>query len=87
MKMIFFISLFISSLSLYAHVSDLSEAVSAPPSEAEITSNRSCFLNLEKLGCGDPGDDVAHFKSCMNNVYQDLSKNCQILMTELYKVK
>lgn len=57
----------------------------AKPSASEVQSNRYCFQELLRLGCGDPGDDIQHFRACMNNVFSDLPKNCQKLMLDLYK--
>lgn len=62
-----------------------SENAGAKPSETEVQSNRSCFKELERQGCGDPGDDIQHFRSCMNNVFSSLPKSCQKLMIDLYK--
>ncbi|MFP5386708.1 MAG: hypothetical protein ACLGHN_11555 [Bacteriovoracia bacterium] len=55
------------------------------PTEKEIQSNRGCFKELETQGCGDPGADIHHFRTCMNNVFPTLSKSCKKLMTDLYK--
>ena len=61
------------------------EPETSKPTETEIQSNRACFKELKELGCGDPGEDLQRFRSCMNNVYPTLSKSCQKLMTDLYK--
>lgn len=55
------------------------------PTETEISKNRTCFQELERQGCGDPGEDPQQFRSCMSNVYSTLSTDCKALMTELYR--
>ncbi len=53
-------------------------------SAAMVESNRGCFKELNAQGCGDPGEDIQHFRSCMNNAYDGLSDTCQKMMTKLY---
>lgn len=53
----------------------------------EISKNRACFEELKVQGCGDPGDDINHFKSCLNNVHSTLTDNCKRMMTDMYGVK
>ena len=53
-------------------------------SQAEVTKNRACFQELNVQGCGDPGEDPIHFRSCMKNVKDTLSASCRSKMTELY---
>lgn len=50
----------------------------------EIAQNRACFEELQVQGCGDPGEDIQQFKSCLKNVHSTLSGSCQKMMTELY---
>lgn len=63
------------------------EGNTAEPTPQELSNNRACFEELEKNGCGDPGEDVKQFRSCMHNVYSTLGKSCQKLMTDLYSRK
>ena len=56
-------------------------------SESEVSNSRACFQELEQEGCGDPGVDPQHFRSCMSAAYVRLSKDCQELMTTLYGKK
>jgi hypothetical protein len=53
----------------------------------EIDKNRSCFQELKLQGCGDPGDDLQQFRSCLNNVYSSLNTDCKKMMSELYGKK
>lgn len=55
------------------------------PTEAEMAKNRGCFEELSKLGCGDPGDDLKQFRSCLHDVYNSLGSECKSMMTNLYK--
>lgn len=55
------------------------------PTASELASSRSCWQELQTLGCGDPAEDMEQFRSCMNNVYTSLSASCKKLMSELYK--
>ena len=57
------------------------------PTAAEMERNHSCFDELSKNGCGDPGDDLREFRSCMHDVYAKLTPDCQKMMTTLYKRK
>lgn len=68
----------------YADIEYMPNEVSSAPSEQEISKNRACFQELITLGCGDPAEDSEHFRSCMANVYPNLSKSCQSLMSILY---
>lgn len=54
---------------------------------AEITRNQSCFRELEDNGCGNPGENIKSFRSCMRNVYSGLSDDCQKMMSNLYGTK
>lgn len=54
---------------------------------AEVTRNQSCFRELEDNGCGNPGEDVKQFRSCMKNVFPNLSNDCQKMMSNLYGTK
>lgn len=75
------------SLQSFATIDTIAEAKGKAPTESEIQSNRACFTALEREGCGDPGDDVEHFRSCLKTVYPDLKADCKILMTDLYGIK
>ena len=84
MKNLIVFGLMIFAFNGLANIEYSPEAVSKP-SQTEIDSNRACFQDLEELGCGDSGEDVENFRSCMNNVYSSLDKSCQKLMNDLYK--
>ncbi len=86
MKNLFLVLVMFLSLQAYADITAV-EAVSQQPTQAVIASNRACFSSLATLGCGDPADDIAHFRSCLNNVFPDLKKSCQNLMSDLYLSK
>lgn len=53
----------------------------------EISRNRACFQELATQGCGDPGEDPAHFRACLKHVFPALSGNCKTMMTNLYGTK
>ena len=53
-------------------------------SETQRLKNRACFQELKIEGCGDPGEDPAHFRSCLENISPTLTPECKILMTKLY---
>lgn len=55
------------------------------PSATEIARNRACFDEVAKYGCGDPGEDLAHFRSCLHDAHPSLSDRCKRMMTTLYK--
>lgn len=56
-------------------------------SQEEINKNRACFKELEVQGCGDPGVDHQQFRSCLNNTFSTLSKDCKKMMSNLYGKK
>lgn len=85
MKNIFLLSIMIFSLNAFAEIDPREPA--AKPSASQIASNHACFSDLELLGCGDPGEDIEHFRSCMNNVYSTLAPSCQTLMKDLYRTR
>jgi hypothetical protein len=61
------------------------EGNSTKPTQTEINRNRACFEELKVQGCGDPGEDAEQFRSCMNNVYENLNPDCKTLMSKLYR--
>lgn len=63
---------------------EYSAAETSKATPQEIAQNRACFEELKVQGCGDPGEDIQHFKSCLKNVHPTLSVYCQKMMTELY---
>lgn len=70
-------------MNTYADI-EYSPAEESKATPEEVAQNRACFEELKVQGCGDPGDDVEHFKSCLKNVKPTLSSQCQNMMTELY---
>jgi hypothetical protein len=54
------------------------------PSESEVNTARSCFEELDTLGCGSPKADYAHFRVCMHDVFPTLTPGCKKIVTELY---
>jgi len=54
------------------------------PTAAELNKSRSCWEELNTLGCGDPGEDPAHFRSCLKDVNDSLTGSCKAMMKELY---
>jgi hypothetical protein len=61
-----------------------SESKGSKPTDQEREKNHACFSQLSNDGCGDPGEDPRHFRSCMANVYPRLSSDCKKLMSDLY---
>lgn len=50
----------------------------------EIQQSRACFKEVARNGCGDPGEDPRHFRLCLKNTKETLTKDCKKMMTELY---
>jgi len=65
---------------------DIDEGVmkSTEPKVEEIASARSCFKEVENMGCGHPRDDLEQFRSCMENTISSLTPACQKMMGDLY---
>ncbi len=55
------------------------------PTDEEVSNSRGCFDELEKRGCGDPGENIRAFRSCLHDVFPSLTDSCRKLMTELYR--
>lgn len=51
----------------------------------EIAASRSCFEELSKAGCEDPGEDMKGFRSCLHEAFPSLSEDCKKMMSELYR--
>jgi hypothetical protein len=82
MKKLIFITALLTLNPAFASIEY--EGRSERPSEAEIQKNRSCFRDLELLGCTGPGEDPQQFRSCMSDSFESLKKECQDLMRKLY---
>jgi hypothetical protein len=83
MKKLFTLSLLALSLMAMADI-ESGAPETTPPNAERVQAARSCFAELERLGCGHPGDDLEQFRSCMNNVHGSLSSRCQAITTRLY---
>lgn len=60
---------------------------STEPNGKEVSLARSCFKELNVLGCGHPRDDLDQFRSCMENIFSSLTSDCQNMMSDLYSRK
>lgn len=79
-----FIALFMIFLTS-AHASiEYVESEQSHPDPQEVARSRACFEELTKQGCGDPGENLKEFRSCMHDAFTQLSGNCQAMMKELY---
>jgi hypothetical protein len=57
------------------------------PKAGEVESARSCFQELETLGCQHPKEDLQHFKACFENVSSSLTPACKKRIGGLYRRK
>ncbi|MBA2403750.1 MAG: hypothetical protein H0V66_03180 [Bdellovibrionales bacterium] len=57
------------------------------PKEGEVEASRSCFREVESLGCRHPREDVDQFKACMENVFSSLTPTCKKMLGDLYRKK
>lgn len=57
------------------------------PTPLEITKNRACFEEVAKQGCGDPGEDQKHFRTCLHDAFPILTDDCRKMMSGLYSTK
>jgi hypothetical protein len=85
MKVILFSVSLIFLVNAQASIDSSSDDGKGKATPAEITSSQACFRQLEDESCGSP--EEKKFRSCMQNVYPKLTRDCQNLMTELYGVK
>jgi hypothetical protein len=80
--------IFVMFFSLYASSNiEFSPQEQGKAKAEEIIRSRSCFQEMKMHGCGDPGDDIQHFLSCLSEVKPILTITCKDLMTELYDSK
>lgn len=83
MKKLILLSSLVFALNATASM-DFTESKGSKPSSTEINKHRSCFQELSDDGCGDPGEDPKHFRSCLAEVFPRLTSDCQKMMSELY---
>ena len=57
------------------------------PKAGEVESSRSCFQELETLGCRHPREDLQQFKACFENVASSLTPYCEKRIGGLYRRK
>jgi hypothetical protein len=86
MKYVSFLSVLFISLNVSSSIefSPLEEGRAKPE---EISRSRSCFQEMKMHGCGDPGEDIQHFLTCLPEVRPLLTITCGNLMKELYGSK
>ena len=84
MKTIFIALSLLVVMNAKADIEYSADDMNGKATAAEVTRNHSCFQELEKEGCGDPGEDVKQFRSCLNNSYSRLSDDCKKMMSNLY---
>lgn len=82
MKLIMTLTLFIS-FSAVADI-DHSSNINIEPKAERVEASRACFNELRRQGCGHPKDDVEEFRSCMNEIFENLDSGCQKIMKRLY---
>jgi hypothetical protein len=88
MKNIFLAASFLLTMNAFASIEfEPTQAASSKASDREISRSRACFQELSAQGCGDPGEDPTHFRSCMRNVKSTLTSECKALMNDLYGKK
>ncbi len=83
MKKLVLILTLLTSLIAQASI-DEATMKSTEATAGEIKTSRSCFKELEILGCRHPREDLDQFRSCMKNVYSSLSPACQKMVSQLY---
>lgn len=83
MKKIFFVTCLLLVMNAYADI-EYSAAEESQTTTEEVLQSRYCFKEVELQGCGDPGEDPGHFRSCLKNIKSKLTKGCNKMMTELY---
>lgn len=86
MKSLFILLLMFSLTGAKASIEHSAQDNDQPTSE-EIMKNRSCFEEVSQNGCGDPGEDIRQFRSCLHNVFPTLSQECRRMMSRLYHRK
>lgn len=73
--------------NVYAETVDSEGRKYVPPTDSEISANRSCFQELERQGCRSLEEDPEQFRSCLSNTHLVLDEYCKKLMLELYGTK
>ncbi|HXH32631.1 MAG TPA: hypothetical protein VNJ01_17670 [Bacteriovoracaceae bacterium] len=54
------------------------------PTAKELSLSRSCFTEIEVLGCKHPGEDQKNFPVCLEQKLEHLSAPCKGFFTRLY---
>ena len=83
MKIYFTMTLLMLALNASANMG-YEEGMDKEPDPTRLSRARSCFQELEVLGCGHPRDDIRHFKSCLGQSKDSLSSSCRGFMQGLY---
>ncbi len=86
MKKIMIVLTLMTSLMVQASF-DEAALKALEPKEGEVEASRSCFRDIESLGCRHPREDVDQFKVCMENVYASLTPTCKKMLGDLYRRK
>lgn len=86
MKKIIFVAFTVLSYSVMANI-EHDPANTKAPTTAELSKSRSCFQELNQLGCGHPKNDRDHFANCMIESFESLTPDCKTMMKRLYGKK
>lgn len=82
--------LLLCSLFLPGNVSaDLEHRVGrgSSPSPERLKFTRACFSEIHSLGCPHPGKNPAIFKTCLEQINDDLTPECSAFFSRLYKTR
>lgn len=86
MKCSMLVAVFFISLSVHADL-EHKEGQGSMPKAQKLSVSRSCFKEIDHIGCGHPRDDQEFFMSCLDEKKDELNPSCQSFFEKLYGKK
>lgn len=86
MKHSIFVAVIFLSLSAHADL-EHKEGLGTMPKTQKLSISRSCFKEIDDIGCGHPRDDQEFFISCLQENKDELNPSCQSFFEKLYGKK
>lgn len=86
MKRLMLVVLFFGTLSAHADLEHI-PGQGAMPKSQKLSAARSCFHEIDNMGCGHPRDDQEFFNGCLEEKRDELTLSCQAFFEKLYGKK
>ncbi len=86
MKRSMLVAVIFISFTAYADL-EHKEGQGTMPKSQKLSISRSCFKEIDHIGCGHPRDDQEFFTSCLDEKKDELNPSCQVFFEKLYGKK